>query len=104
MSAEEIAELRAQAGEEPHRGYTPLVRELRNVADQIIATRAQIARLSPREVSFMPRPLMAGDLISDRESELARAELDNIIDAAHAAYQQLEAADNYRWEVRNADL
>lgn len=87
LTAEQIAELQADR-DEPHRQYTPLVRELRNVCDQIIALRAQMGRVSPSEMSFMPRPRLLGDEVSERQSELSRAELDEIIAEAHASFER----------------
>lgn len=89
MTAEEIAELRERSSEEPHYGYTPIVRELRNVADQLITLRAQLGRMKARDMSFMPRPVMVGDLINERESDLTRTELDDLIAEAHANYERL---------------
>ncbi len=89
MTAEEIAALRETETGEPHYGYTRQVREIRNLADQIITLRAQLGRLTPRDVTFMPRPRMVGDLLNERESELARAELDDLIIAAHANAERL---------------
>jgi hypothetical protein len=89
MTAKEIAELRERSSEEPHYGYTPMVRELRNVADQIITLRGQLGRMQLRDISFMPRPVMVGDFINERETDLARSELDALIDEAHANYERL---------------
>ena len=89
MTPEEISELREKASDEPHYGYTREVRETRNLADQIITLRAQLARLSPRDVTFMPRPQMVGDLINQRESDLTRADLDALLDEAHANADRL---------------
>lgn len=91
LSADEIAELCDDdtSSGEPHRGYTPIVRELRNVADQMICLRAQLGRMSPRDVTFMPRPQMYADVIADRRSELTRADLDDEIAQAKARYLEL---------------
>lgn len=90
MTAEEIAALREKQNGEPHYGYTPLVREIRNLADQMISLRAQLGRVDAREISFTPRPRMVGDLIRERQTDLARSELDDLIDQAHANYERLE--------------
>ena len=89
MTADEIAALRERSSDEPHYGYTPMVRELRNVADQLITLRAQLGRMQARDMSFMPRPVMVGDLINERESDLTRTELDDLIAEAHANYERL---------------
>ncbi|KKB99476.1 hypothetical protein [Mycolicibacter arupensis] len=84
MTAEEIAALRARSADQPHYGYTRDVQESRNVADQLIAVRAQLGRQKASEVTFMPRPRMFADLIDAHESALTRADLDDAIDQAHA--------------------
>lgn len=89
MTAEEIAKLRERSVAEPHYGYSPVVRELRNVSDQLISLRGQLGRLQPQDVTFMPRPSMVGDLINERETDLARSELDDLIDEAHANAERL---------------
>lgn len=89
LTAEQIAKLKAQEIDEPHRGYTPMIRELRNVCDQLISLRAQLGRMQPRDVSFMPRPLMAGDVINERQTDLVRGELDDLIEEAHANAERL---------------
>ncbi len=89
MTPDEIAELREQSANEPHYGYTRDVQESRNIADQMIAVRAQLARQKASEVSFMPRPRMLADLIDARESALTRADLDDAIEQAHANADRL---------------
>jgi len=87
LDADELAELYAvEDGGEPHRGYTPMVRELRNVSDQLISLRAQLGRLSASEVTFMPRPHMYADELAERRSEITRADLDNEIAEGKARY------------------
>ncbi|KIU18323.1 hypothetical protein TL10_02415 [Mycolicibacterium llatzerense] len=88
LTAEQIAELKVET-EEPHRGYTPMVRELRNVADQLISLRAQLGRMQARDVSYMPRPQMVGDVINERQTDLVRSELDDLIEEAHANAERL---------------
>lgn len=88
LTAEQIAELKVEH-EEPHRGYTPVVRELRNVADQMISLRAQLGRMQARDVTFMPRPLMVGDIVNERQTDLVRGELDALIDEGHANAERL---------------
>ncbi|MFN3005143.1 hypothetical protein [Mycolicibacterium wolinskyi] len=90
MTADELAELREHStAAEPHYGYTREVREWRNLADQVIALRAQMGRVGMNEVTFMPRPQMVGDLINERQSELTRSELDDIIAEAQAEADRL---------------
>ncbi len=88
LTAEQIAELKVER-EEPHRGYTPMVRELRNVSDQIISLRAQLGRMQARDVSFMPRPQMVGDIVNERQTEIVRSELDDLIEEGHANAERL---------------
>ena len=86
----DIKQLREKSADEPHYGYTPLVRELRNVSDQIISLRAQLGRIQARDVTYTPRPTMVGDLINERQTDLTRSELDDLIAEGHANYERLE--------------
>ncbi|TDZ91173.1 hypothetical protein [Mycobacteroides salmoniphilum] len=96
MDTEQIRELREQSTSEPHYGYTPIIRELRNLCDQLIAHRGQAGGATARDLSFMPRPAMVGDLINERESELVRADLDETIAEAHASWERMQHDE---WEV-----